>query len=110
MARGEVGVETRVDAYGQEEVPESASGTRTIPLGARIVRMLKEWKIRTRFKKGDDLVFANSRGGHANHYNVINRSFNPLLVRLAERHKGDSESYASAPVRFNWHALRHFAV
>jgi integrase len=103
-------IETRVDVYGDEDVPKTEAGARSIPLGRAIVQMLKEWKVRSRFTKNDDLIFPNSRGGYASHQNMINRCFNPLFERLAELHRTNPDSYAPAPMRFNWHALRHFAV
>jgi hypothetical protein len=29
---------------------------------------------------------------------------------LAERHRQDPQAHPEAPARFNWHALRHFAI
>jgi integrase len=46
---GEVTVEARVDAYGEEDVTKTAAGMRTVPIGAPVVRMLKEWRLRSRF-------------------------------------------------------------
>jgi integrase len=64
LDKGEVSVETRVDAYGQEDVTKTAAGMRTVPIGAPVVRLLKEWRLRSRFSRPDDLVFPNRRGGH----------------------------------------------
>ena len=47
FAAGEAKVETRVDAYGEEDVTKTAAGMRTIPLSAPLVLMLKAWKLRT---------------------------------------------------------------
>jgi integrase len=40
-----------VDSYGDEDVTKTAAGMRTIPLSQQLVLMLKEWKLRTRYKK-----------------------------------------------------------
>jgi integrase len=110
FGKGEVKVETRVDAYGDEDVTKTAAGMRTIPLAQPLILMLKEWKIRSKRKKAEDLVFPNKRGWYTGHDNMIKRKFLPLFDLLAEKHRGDPERHPEAPARFNWHALRHFAV
>jgi integrase len=110
FAAGEVKIETRVDAYGEEDVTKTAAGMRTIPLAQPLVLMLKEWKLRTKRKKDDDLVFSNKRGWYTGHDNMIKRKFLPLFDLLARKHKEDPAQYPEAPARFNWHALRHFAI
>jgi integrase len=110
FANGEVKVETRVDAYGEEDVTKTAAGMRTIPLADPLVLMLKEWKLRTKRKKADDLVFPNRRGWYTGHDNMVKRKFLPLFDTLAAEHKDDPAQHPEAPARFNWHALRHFAV
>lgn len=110
FAKGEVSVETRVDAYGEEGVTKTAAGMRTIPLSQPLVLMLKEWKLRTKRKKPDDLVFPNKRGWYVGHDNMVKRKFHPLFDLLAEKHKSEPNEYPEAPARFNWHALRHFAI
>jgi integrase len=110
FAKAEVKIETRVDAYGEEDVTKTAAGMRTIPLADPLVLMLKEWKLRTKRKKADDLVFPNRRGWYTGHDNMVKRKFLPLFEALAEKHKEDPARYPEPPTRFNWHALRHFAV
>ncbi|MGD1035913.1 MAG: tyrosine-type recombinase/integrase [Roseiarcus sp.] len=110
FAKGEVTVETRVDAYGEEDVTKTAAGMRTIPLAQPLVVMLKEWKLRTKRKKPDDLVFPSRRGWYADHGHMVKRWFLPLFDTLAERHGQDPANNPEPPARFNWHALRHFAV
>jgi len=106
---GEVTIETRVDAYGEEDVTKTAAGMRAVPLSQPLILMLKEWKLRTRRKKDDELVFPSRRGWYSDHSHMVKRRFLPLFEALAERHRLDP-SQPAAPVRFNWHALRHFAV
>jgi integrase len=41
---------------------------------------------------------------------MVKRKFLPLFDLLAEKHKQDPAKYPEPSARFNWHALRHFAV
>jgi integrase len=109
FAKGEVKVETRVDAFGDEDVTKTAAGMRTIPLSQSLILMLKEWKLRTKRKKADDLVFPNKRGWYTGHDNMVKRKFLPLFDLLAKKHQ-KARKNSEPPTRFNWHALRHFAV
>jgi integrase len=110
FATGEVKIETRVDAYGEEDVTKTAAGMRTIPLSQPLILMLKEWKVRTKRKKADELVFPNKRGWYTGHDNMVKRKFFPLFDEIAKRHHENSAEYPEVPERFNWHALRHFAI
>jgi integrase len=56
------------------------------------------------------LVFPNKRGWYTGHDNMVKRRFQPLFDLLAERHRQDPQAHPEAPARFNWHALRHFAI
>jgi integrase len=110
LDKAEMTVETRVDAYGEEDVTKTAAGMRTIPIGQGIVTVLKALKLRSKFSKADDLVFPNKRGGYEGHGNMVKRQFNPLFDKLAELHKENPLTQQKSSRRFNWHALRHFAV
>lgn len=110
LVKGEVTIETRVDAYGDEDVTKTAAGMRTIPLAQPLVLMLKEWKLRTQLKKPEDLVFPSKRGSYADHGHMVKRKFLPLFEVLSERYQQDPVDNPEPPARFNWHALRHFAV
>lgn len=96
--RGELDISRRVDAYGDEGAPKSVAGVRTVPLSARLVSMLKAWKLKSKFSGLDDLIFPNGHGRHLGHDNLIKRQFLPLFDEL------------KTVERFNWHGLRHFAV
>lgn len=72
--------------------------------------MLKEWKLRTKYKKPEDLVFPNKRGWYSCHDNIIKRKFVPLLDVLRSKHQEHPEEHPPVPARLNWHALRHFAI
>ena len=67
LAAKELTVETRVDAYGDEDITKSVAGMRTVPLGDALVRELKEWKLCSGFSKPDDLVFPNAAGNYTSH-------------------------------------------
>jgi integrase len=110
LAKAEAKIETRVDAYGEEDVTKTAAGMRTIPLSQPLILMLKEWKLRSKHKKAGDLVFPNKRGWYVGHDNMVKRKFLPLFDALATKHRVDPQQHPEAPARFNWHALRHFAV
>lgn len=96
LAGGEVTIETRVDAYGDEDVTKTAAGMRSVPIGEHVVKAMKEWKLRAKFTKPDDLVFPNRRGGYTCHDNMVKRRFHPVCE--------------AAGLTLNWHALRHFAI
>jgi integrase len=93
---GELRIERRVDAYGEEGAPKSAAGVRTLPLSDHLIAALKAWKLRSKFARPDDLVFPNGAGGYTDHHNLVKRQFIPL--------------FAAGKPRFTWHGLRHFAV
>jgi integrase len=109
LAKGEVKVETRVDVFGEEDVTKTTAGMRTIPLSQPLVLMLKEWKLRTKRKKAGDLLFPNDQGSYTNHDNMVKRKFLPLFGLLAKKYAEERRN-SPPPERFNWHALRHFAV
>lgn len=110
LEKGEVIVETRVDSYGEEDVTKTAAGMRSVPLAAPVVISLKAWKLRTTRKKAEDLVFPSRRGWYVGHDNMVKRKFLPLFDKLAELHAKDPAVHPAPPDRFNWHALRHFAI
>lgn len=110
LAGSEVTVETRVDAYHDEDAPKTRAGVRKVPLGGPVIAALKQWRLRSKHSKAEDLVFPNRRGGYSGHDNMVKRCFLPLFDKLAELHKDDPANHPPPPERFNWHALRHFAI
>ena len=106
---GKLHIGHRVDAYGEDGAPKTSAGVRTIPVSNQLAAMLKVWKLRSKFKKPDDLIFPNSEGNFVGHDNIVKRRFKPLFEKLEAGHKNDPAS-SPPPRRFNWHALRHFAV
>lgn len=106
--RRELRVETRVDPYGNEDVPKTKAGLRSIPLGDGVLAALTTWRGVSAFNGKDDLVFPNSLGTYLNHDDMVKRRFLPLFEKLAARWK---EQRRNEPLEaFNWHALRHFAI
>jgi len=110
LDNGKLNISRRVDAYGEEGAPKSAAGVRTVPLSNQLVAMLKAWKLKSKFKRPDDLIFPNGEGNHIGHDNLVKRHFLPLFDKLEAAHKDDPTNLPPPPRRFNWHALRHFAV
>jgi integrase len=109
LENGKLHISRRVDAYGEEDAPKSAAGVRTVPMSSRLTTMLKTRKLKSKFKKPDDLIFPNDEGNHIGHDNLIKRRLIPLFDKLEAAHKQDP-NVLTPPRRFNWHALRHFAV
>lgn len=97
MTAKEVTIETRVDAYGDEDVTKSEAGMRTIPLSDALVTELRTLKLRSAWSKDDDLVFPNAVGKYISHSNFLKRDWPNLLSAAKAEH-------------FQWHHLRHFAA
>jgi len=108
LQRRELRVETRVDAYRDEDVPKTKAGLRTVPLGEGVIRALREWRMLTAYSKPDDLIFPNYKGEHWSHDGMIKSKWHPLFKRL--RKLWQEQRRNDAPQEFNWHALRHFAI
>ena len=96
LDNGKLDIGRRVDAYGEEGAPKSAAGVRTVPLSNQLVAMLKAWKLKSKFKKPDDLIFPNGEGNHIGHDNLIKRQFLPLFDKLEAAHKDDPGEYPGA--------------
>ena len=54
---GKLHIRRRVDVYGGEGAPKSAAGVRMVPISGQLVASLKAWKLRSKFKRPDDLIF-----------------------------------------------------
>jgi len=109
LETGHLHIGRRVDAYREEGVPKSAAGVRTVPISSQLTAMLKAWKLKSKFKAPDDLIFPND-GNHTSHDNLVKRRFRPLFDSLEAAYRADPTRFPAPPRRFNWHALRHFAV
>jgi hypothetical protein len=82
--------------YGEEDVTKTAAGMRTIPISQPIILMLKEWKLRTKRKKDDDLVFPSKRGWYVSYDNMVKRKFAPLFAEIAKRNKANPAEYTQS--------------
>ncbi len=74
--------------------PKTDSSYRTLDLVPELVTVLREWKLRSRFKTDTDLVFTNRQGG---------------ALHLSHLHKGLRRAFQqddSIPI-INLHGLRH---
>ena len=78
--RREVRIETRVDRFGNEDVPKTKAGIRVIPLGESVLSALRRWRGETAFSGKDDLVFPNRFGKYYNHTDMVKRKFLPLFA------------------------------
>lgn len=106
--RREVRIEVRVDPYGNEDVPKTKAGIRSIPLGESVLAALRWWRAKSFYPTEADLVFSNHLGKFLNHDDMVKRKFLPLFPKLAARWE---EEGRNEPLElFNWHALRHFAI
>ena len=110
LESGQIHIGRRVDAYREEGAPKSAAGVRTVPISSQLTAMLKAWKLKSKFKTLDDLIFPNEEGNHISHDNLVKRHFYPLFDSLRAAHQEAPIRFPAPPRRFNWHALRHFAV
>jgi integrase len=110
LEKGQLHIGRRVDAYREEGAPKSAAGVRTVPISRQLTATLKAWKLKSKFKAPEDLIFPNDEGNHISHDNLVKRRFGPLFDSLEVAHQADPTPYPPPPRRFNWHALRHFAI
>ncbi|AMG74215.1 tyrosine-type recombinase/integrase [Sphingopyxis granuli] len=109
-----ISVNQRADKFCQLGPPKSKAGYRTIPIGAALVKALKEWKLRS--PKGEQgLVFPNRQGGVQDYGNLLRRRFYGLQIEagLADpviekgKPKLDDKGRPVMTPRYGIHALRH---
>jgi integrase len=108
FTRREVSIVTRVDPYGNEDVPKTKAGMRTIPLGEGMLVRLRWWREATAFPGKDDLVFPNGLGTYNNHDDMVKRKYLPLFDKLQALR--DAQQRNEPVEASTWHALRHFAI
>ena len=73
-------VERCVDAYGEVEPPKSDAGVREVPLSSMLLRLLKEWRLQSKYSNADDLIFPNKKGRFMCHDNFIKRRYKTALA------------------------------
>jgi integrase len=131
LARGEIHVRERADAFHEMGPPKSESGQRTIPIGPMVVNTLKEWKLAcprrdtgTKDAAGEpvkeavDLVFPTKKGHVQSASNIRRRGLIPLMKKAgltvpAVNEKGkpvlDDKRKPVLDAKYTGlHALRHF--
>jgi integrase len=100
LRHGNVHVRQRADRYLQIGVPKTNAGTRTVPIDADLVKVLREWKVACPNSKDTDLVFPAARGGIQHHINMT-RDVNPVIIAAGlVDDKGRP--------KYSLHAFRHF--
>jgi integrase len=101
LKKAKLDVQARADKYRTIGKPKSAAGERTVPLPPKVVNMLREHRLKSAFKTGDDFVFPTSEGTGQDYGNIFRRGFVPTLVAagLVDKHREP---------KYTIHALRHF--
>jgi integrase len=112
LEAGEIHVTQRADPYNVIGSPKSDAGTRTVPVGPKVVSLLREWK--ERCPKGEhDLVFPNGAGNIESHANMLQRIFWPIQLAAGVSVPTGEKDEAGKPMRkakYSLHALRHAAA
>ena len=73
--------------------PKTKSSLRTIEVTDELLKVLKEWKLKSKPNKFD-LVFPNSEGNPMDARNMVRREFDTVVAKTSIGH-------------FRWHDLRH---
>jgi integrase len=108
-----VRVEQRADAHATLGAPKSVTSHRTIPLPARVVSVLKKWKIACK-PTSEDFVFPSQRGKAVSYRILMKNHVGPILItagvskRVAVRSEG--ETCHELRPRYTMHDFRHAAA
>ena len=104
---GEISVRVRADLYNILGSPKSAKGTRTIPIGPRLTRMLRLWQLQCPKKDGQILyVFPNGNGNIESHSNLRARLWWTAQLDAGVTTTDDEDEVV--PRYTGVHSLRHF--
>lgn len=107
---GSITVERRADSHNVIGDPKTRSGYRTIPLPARVVSALREWKMACPVNSLN-LVFPSANGSVISHAQLNGKIFYDLQI-----HAGifetvrDRKGKETRQKRYSLHALRHAAA
>ena len=102
LKANELHVRQRADRYRQIGKPKSHASERTVPLPPSVTNILREWKLESAYKKPEDFVFPNGKGGGEFHQHIIERGLKPTQVAAGVVKKDGTAKYTGL------HALRHF--
>jgi integrase len=99
LKTGVIHVRQRADRYGQLGPPKSQAGVRDIPIGTKLLSVLRTWRLAC--PSGPlDLVLPAADGGIETYNHLLRRVFWPLLAAAGV------VSADGAP-KFGLHSLRH---
>lgn len=115
LKAGAMHIRQRADRYNAIGSPKTAAAIRDIPLTPGVVALLREHKMRSTFKKDDDLVFPTGAGKVESLANWTNRVIGPVqilagVVRYVDGEDRDGNPIKVAKGKFGLHALRHSAA
>jgi integrase len=114
LEKGLYTVAQRADERGRIGAPKSASGHRSLELGAALVAALARWlKVAPKSRLGPQvpapLLFANGAGRPESMQNIYRRCWHPLLVELGfATRQVDAAGRVTHVTNFGIHDLRHF--
>ncbi len=94
-------VRQRADRFLEIDEPKSKAGSRDVPLSPMLANMLREHRLKTKFKAEDDFVFATNKGKVQDYGNILHRGIEPAQIAAKVVDKKGKPKYAL-------HALRHF--
>jgi integrase len=98
LAKRELHVRQRADAYGRLGSPKSKAGFRTIPLPPLVANTLREWKL----SHPSDLVFPDRRGKPIAMSSLVRMGWHPAQIAAGIVTANGKPKYPG------FHALRHF--
>lgn len=110
LKEGSLTVERRADSHNLIGEPKTKSGYRTVPLPARVVSALREWKVACPVNSSN-LVFPSEKGSVISHAQLNGRLFHDLQIHAGIFEIGKNEKGEEIwTKRYSLHALRHAAA
>jgi integrase len=101
LKEGKLQVQQRADRFYQIGPPKSEHGEREVPFGPFVANTLRQWKLVC--PRGElGLVFPNSKGGIADHANIVRDGLIPAQLAAGIVRDDGKPKYPGL------HALRHF--
>lgn len=90
---GQISVEHSF-SYGELNQPKSRAGKRRVDIPKALLSELRKWRLASRFKGKNDLVFCTATGNYLHRGNLWNRHYKPALKRANIKYR-------------KFHTLRH---